>query len=251
MPNSFQRPAVSHGTARIGLIVPPSNTVNEREFAAFPTAGASFHTTRMPLHLDSSPPDYRDRVFADLDHACSLLAPCRPDIVAYACTAGSILMPDEELCARIGGMCGCPAITAAGAIVEALRFLSASRIAIATPYEDALNELERAHFESLGFSVAAIRGLGIPVVAPALYAICEVASDDLLSHVRRTLDASGPVDAIHISCTDLPTFNVIARIEETFGVPVVSSNQAVLWRCCKALGMAFPEAAPGRLMGDR
>ena len=40
--------------ARLGLIVPPTNTVNETEWRAMLPAGVSFHTHRMRLHPDVS-----------------------------------------------------------------------------------------------------------------------------------------------------------------------------------------------------
>ena len=37
--------------ARIGLIVPPTNTANEAEWSLMLPDGVTLHTTRMPLHL--------------------------------------------------------------------------------------------------------------------------------------------------------------------------------------------------------
>ena len=39
--------------ARLGVIVPPTNTVNEVEWQRMAPDGVSVHATRMPLHTDS------------------------------------------------------------------------------------------------------------------------------------------------------------------------------------------------------
>ena len=40
--------------ARIGVIVPPTNTVNEAEWLRMMPDGVTFHAARMPLHADTA-----------------------------------------------------------------------------------------------------------------------------------------------------------------------------------------------------
>ena len=54
---------------------------------------------------------------------------------------------------------------------------------------------------------------------------------------------SATAEAIVLSCTDMRSVEVIARLEKVLCKPVVTSNQAMMFRTLEALGMA--EAVPG------
>lgn len=55
------------------------------------------------------------------------------------------------------------------------------------------------------------------------------------------------VEAIALSCTDMRTVEAVAEIEARTGLPVVTSNQAMIFALCAALGLPRPRQAPGRL----
>ena len=55
MSEPLRRHPTTYGwRAKIGVIVPPTNTVNEAEWQLMAPAGVSVHTTRMPLHEDTT-----------------------------------------------------------------------------------------------------------------------------------------------------------------------------------------------------
>ncbi len=119
--------------AKLGLIVPPTNTVNEAEWGRLLPEGITHHTMRMKLHADSHGEAGRAALRADIGRAVAELVPARVDVIAYGCTAGSMLTPCETLPAEIAAMAGRPAVATAPAIVQALRALGLRRIAVATP----------------------------------------------------------------------------------------------------------------------
>jgi len=47
---------------------------------------------------------------------------------------------------------------------------------------------------------------------------------------------SPEAEAVFISCTAWRTFEIIECLEKDIGKPVITSNQATLWGCLKALG---------------
>ncbi|MEM6481092.1 MAG: Asp/Glu racemase, partial [Pseudomonadota bacterium] len=55
------------------------------------------------------------------------------------------------------------------------------------------------------------------------------------------------VQAIVLSCTDMRAVEAVARIETETGLPVVTSNQAMVFVLCQELGLPRPKIAPGRL----
>ena len=54
MPESLlDRPTVYGARAKLGVIVPPTNTSNEAEWQIMAPQGVTIHSARMPLHADT------------------------------------------------------------------------------------------------------------------------------------------------------------------------------------------------------
>ena len=51
-----------------------------------------------------------------------------------------------------------------------------------------------------------------------------------------------------VSCGGIQIGAVLGAIEATLGVPVVSSNQAVVWECLRRLGITDRPTGFGRLL---
>ena len=47
---------------------------------------------------------------------------------------------------------------------------------------------------------------------------------------------SAGADALFISCTNLPTYDVIPQLEAELRVPVISANQVTMWAALARLG---------------
>lgn len=233
--------------ARLGLIVPPTNTVNEAEWARAMPPGVTFHTHRMRLHGDTESASGRAALMADLDAAFAMLAPARPDVIAYACTAGSMVTPAASLPDALAARAGIAAVTTAAAIVAALRALGVRRLSVATPYAEALNAHEAAFLAAHGFEVLRLVGLGIGAGGPQEYVrIAETPLAALHAHARAAFVPGS--DALLLTCTDLPVQTLIAPLEAELGVPVVTSNQATLWTALRRAGLADAVPGLGRLL---
>jgi maleate isomerase len=55
------------------------------------------------------------------------------------------------------------------------------------------------------------------------------------------------VEAVFVSCTNLQTFEIIDYGEHVLDLPVVSSNQALLWHMLRLSGQDCTGWGPGRL----
>ncbi len=231
-----RRPAMVYGErARLGLIVPPTNTANEAEWQLMAPEGVSVHSVRMPLHTDAASEAGLRALYSDVRRASSDLAQASVDVVAYGCTAGSMTDPMTALGDFVTELTGVPAVTTAASLVYALRALGATRVAVATPYHDALNEHERDFLRANGIEVVAMAGLGIGAGGPHEYVeIARVGLDEVRRHA---LAVDRPqAEALLISCTDFATLPLIAGIEQELGKPVVTSNQATFWAALRASG---------------
>ncbi len=220
---------------KLGLIAPPTNTVNQAEWERMAPAGVSFALVRMPLHADTDSEEGKKALYADLQEAISELAKYRPDAIAYGCTAGSMVLPLDTIPAFIQKASGVPGIATAPALVHACRALNLSRISLATPYHDALNEHERQFFAANAIEVVQMKGLGIGAGGPQEYVnIARVAKQKVYEHCR---SADVPVaQGMIISCTDFAALEAIPRLEAELGKPVISSNLATFWMTLRVAG---------------
>ena len=234
---------------RIGIIVPSSNTNAEPDCLMLAPSGVTLHFTRSGGYDVSAIPDSAEmRRFArqSLDQQLQLLVDSRVDLIAYACTSATLSDGpefDREFCRGIADKSGLPAVTTAGALVEALHDIGARRVAFTSPYVKELNQ------ESVDF----IRACGIEVVNQLGF------DKDLSSLEQNTLTpedayqmglkADHPVAGVLvIACTDYRALEAVPALELALGKPVVTSNSALMYCCLKRLGIACSDiAAGGRL----
>ncbi len=216
---------------RIGLLVPSNNTVVEQEFHRILPEGVTSYATRM-RNPQADVADLETMV-THAGRGADELATAEMDVIAFACTAGSLLHGlewerglRERLEQKAGGI---PCITTSQAVIEAFGHLGLRRLAVATPYIDELSVAERRFFESSGFEVVDIRGLGIRRATDLGRCMPKEALDLALSlaHAR--------ADGIFISCTNFRTIDILAELERRTGKPALSSNQATAWGALKRL----------------
>ena len=236
--------------AKLGLIVPGTNTVNEAEWHRHAPDGVTVHSARMTLHADVDTEAGRAALFADITQATDRLARAPLSAIAYGCTAGSMIHPVTALPKHMAATAGVPCVTTAGALVTALHALDVHRVAIATPYHDALNEHEAAFFEAAGFAVQRIIGLGIGADGFHEYAQLACTPEDVISRHVQAADHHD-ADAMLVSCTDLPVLPLIPALEKALGKPVITSNQATLWAALRAVDITDDLPALGTLLRIR
>ncbi len=230
---------------RIGTIVPVSNTTNETEFNRLKPDGVTVHFTRVALHADPAADDFQT-MLDDVGHAAGELAAAGADVIVYGCTSGSMACPADRLIGRMERAAGKPSLSTAGAILEALAALGARRIAMATPYTDAVNEKERAFLERNGFDVVAIKGLGLGGSLENIQKISRVAPADVYDHAS-SVDRPD-ADAVLICCTDFGTADVLQPLEDALGKPVLSSNSATFRAALRRAGIDDAIEGYGRLL---
>ncbi|MGH2450869.1 MAG: maleate cis-trans isomerase family protein [Candidatus Limnocylindria bacterium] len=212
-------------TARVGVLVPSTNTIVERDFHRYVSKTASVHTARMLI--DATTADAERRMIEDhLELAARDLATVHPDVVAFACTsAGASLGPDaeEKLVRDVEAVTGAPVVSTNAAVHRALRRVGASRVAVITPYLDELTDAVSGGIEGAGFTVAVSAGMS--VVDP--FALAEISPGEIMEFVSERV-ASASFDTLFVSCTNLRAIELREPLSDTWGVPVVTSNQATI-----------------------
>lgn len=232
---------------KIGLITPSSNNVNEPEFYRLAPPGVSVHTARVLLTGEMDEDSYH-RMAADLARAARELATAEVDVVAYGCTAGSVVVPIQQLTGSMSGETGTPALVTAGAVISALRAIGVRRIAMGTPYLDFVNRREVAFLREHGFEVTRYLGLELGSDQQARRCIGHVPPHTVY---RMAMEIDSPeAEAIFISCANLATLDVIESIEQALGKPVVTSNTACFWACLRSIGINASIEGYGRLLRE-
>src|SRR5262249_51106863 len=149
--------------ARVGLMIPSSNTMMEVDFARDLPPGTALHTARM--FMEDTTPAGENRMLDEFAlPAAGALGTARPDVVVFGCTSAGALRGndyDTQLCGRIGELAGAPVVSTIGAVRAAIQASGAASIGVITPYVDELNEKIKASIEADGTRVAGITGLGI------------------------------------------------------------------------------------------
>jgi len=224
--------------ARVGLLVPSSNTVMEPDFWRVLPPGATLHSGRM--YLEDTTPAGEDRMLDEhVLPAARDLATAKPDVIVFGCTSGGALRGnayDAELCRRISELSGVPTVSVIAAVRQALAATGARRVGVVTPYVDALNQPIRASLEADGIEVARIAGLGISENVR----IAEVPVAEITAFAVRELHGLPvPVEAVFVSCTNFPAVAALPELQRRFEVPVVTSNQAAIAAVLELLATAI------------
>lgn len=226
---------------RVGLLMPSGNSIAEPEIRAMLPAGISPLVTRLALR-GSSKPELLG-MLEQLEPASSLLADAGVDVIVFHCTAVSTFAPDlaGEIRQRVEAASNVKCFTTADAIITALRKLGAKRVTLLSPYISEVHEREISFLEVNGFAVEGSAYLGnntnseMAKIAPDT--IAEWAGDNI----------SPRADACFISCTAIRSAPVISRLEQRSGIPVLTSNQCMVWQLLRSNGIDMDPGSFGRL----
>ena len=239
----------SRGRARFGVLVPFTNCNLEPDMVLLRADGVSLHFARMGGYDEDEIPDAEQMQGfgeTDLDEPLRLLQGVRPDVILYGCTSATLTHGpafDRALAARIKAESGAETVTAAGALVHALKTLGAGRIGFASPYVPAINDMATGFLSESGFEVVARSEVGETLDNTGQGAL------DPEAVFALGLAADHPdADAIVLSCTEMRSVEAIARLENEVGKPVISSNQAMAFQALQLAGIGDAVAGFGQLL---
>lgn len=218
-------------------IVNPYDMALDRELWRWMPEGVSISATRTPHH-----PLTVDELLADaigndddLRSTASRLAAVEPDALVFVCASASFingLDGARRISATLAEASGAPAVTTSEALLEALDVLDIGQLAIATPYVQKLTSRLELFLADQGHPVVSTGSLN---------------RDRLIWRVpyRVTADLVRATDhpdaeAIFVSCTNLPTFDIISPLEEELGKPILTANQVSAWAGLRRLGLPLP-----------
>ena len=227
---------------RIGLVVPANNSVIEPELWSALPSGVAAYATRVRAKGQLTP-EAVHLMERDVDAAVDAIASTGVDLIAYCDMVTTFIMDpgwNEDAVRRFQERTGVQSISAWTSLRDALSALGVRRFALGTPYPRHIHDLVAPFFEKRGYAISSAATLDIIEMAD----VPTVSAHQLRSFAR-SLDIAS-CDALVLLATDLPTFDVISELESEFRVPVLGSNQTLLWRALSILNQT-PTRELGRL----
>ncbi|MEV6791584.1 decarboxylase [Streptomyces sp. NPDC051320] len=214
-------------------VVAPFDFALDRELWRWVPDDVSLHLTRTPFVPVEVSLDLARLVseHETLREGVRALCAVAPQVVAYACTSGSFvggLAGERAMCEAMTTAGEVPSLTTSGALLTALEELGARRIALVTPYTESVTSSLEEYLAEAGTTVTGRAFLGLT------RHIWKVPYRDVVDMAREAV--VGEADALFISCTNLPTYDVIPQLEAELRMPVLSANQVTMWAALRHIG---------------
>ncbi len=248
--------------ARIGVLIPSTNTGVEYDLQKFGLTGVSWHPSRFWIELknwadevQSSGDDentvferFLDMMRGEMPRGISNVLSAKITHLMLGMSAetfwggmqGNIEF-ENDIQSQIGEL---GLTTGAAACRDALQLFGAKRISVITPYPPVGDDNVRRFFSEIGFEVKHIAGLN----RPSATAIAETTIKQVVEAVK-AVDGED-VDAIIQCGTNLSTVDLFPTLEHWLEKPMLPINVATIWHALRACGIHDQIIGKGRLLEE-
>ncbi|SIT47749.1 conserved hypothetical protein [Paraburkholderia ribeironis] len=231
---------------RVGMIVPSLNTIAEDDFRTYCPDDVSYHVHRIRLRKEAGrvTMDSLTRAYLEAIDEAGYLKDLSPDAIAFNCTGASVANGkdcDARLAQRMAEALAIPSTNTMVAIKQALHALQANSILHVCPFSDEFSRVERQSLIDSGFDVLRTVSLGFTDAKVA----AQMEPAEIAQVVRQQID--GDTRAVLLSCANVRAFEAADELERALDLPVVTSNQAMLWSVLGAVGWRGEIRGAGRL----
>jgi maleate isomerase len=234
--------------ARIGVIIPSTNTSVEADYNDLRPEGVTLHTARIFINTSIDSDDKAQETLRQIregsEKAVHDVCTCRPDRLIMGMSSETFvggLEGSRALTKKIEEMSGLGVSTGSEATSQALETIGAKRIAVLTPYQPSIDAEVERYFDDLGYEMVAMKSLRCPTAT----SIADVTGDEILEAIGELEEqAEGDFDAFVQAGTNLSSWRVADEVEKRTGKPLIGINAATLWHALDALGLdrSLPEA---------
>lgn len=231
----------------IGLIFPspiPPRLV--KEFYQVVPDGVDLTTVTLSVqHLGD---DAMREAGKGIDQACRQLAAYDVDLVYFLGVPPIVLQGPgfhRILADRMSQASSLPAITDLDGVLEAMRHLNIAKVALATPFEQIINDRIKVYLEAEGIAVTRMNCLSMRKNADIRRLPIAVEYD----LARKTYLESDPrADGIYIACGSWGSIHNVSKLEQELGTSVVSWMNAFMWSSMRRRGLQAAISGFGKLL---
>lgn len=248
--------------ARIGVIIPSTNTGVEYDLQKFCLDGVTWHPSRFWIELSdwaSESANTGDDSSAVFERFLDIMRGEIPQSLRYVISAKiNHIMLGMSAETFWGGIEGSQRFeqgirehigdigltTGAQATKDAIECFGAKTLSVITPYPEVGDENVRRYYEELGYTVKHVVGLN----RPSATAIAETSIKEVIDAVR-AVDGDD-VDMIIQAGTNLSTVDLFPVLEHILEKPLVPINVATVWHALRACGINDRITGKGRLLEE-
>lgn len=230
---------------RIGIIALATDHTTERDFAAICAPfDVGVYVNRIEYANPTTPENLRKTGPRLTLAAAEILPEETFDVMVFGCTAASVVLGDETVAGHIRkAKPGAAVVTPASAAFAAFETLKVRKVSVLTPYTPEVTEELARYFTANGLEVVSARCLGFTDDRQ----MARISRKSIIAAAEAAM--SEEAEALFISCTALRAAACAEEIEQRIGKPVVTSNQATVWRSLRLAAIDAPVSGYGRLFG--
>jgi Maleate cis-trans isomerase len=209
---------------KLGLLALSSDVNSEQDVSRMLPDDIHVFTTRLansnPVTIENLS-NMSNTIAASID----LMVPEMPlDCVMYACTSGTIAIGEDKLRQIIQAKRPNVMVTnPVSAMLAALKQLDVQDISVLNPYSLEVNHMLIDYFQAQGLRVQRNTYFNLDNDVEMTRVTPKAIYDQAIHSVDKDSKA------LFISCTALRSSYVIKDIEQAIGVPVITSNSAMVW----------------------
>lgn len=224
--------------ARLGFIIPTSNRMVEPQMQRFMPPGVIPHFTRIGMTNKHKAP--LEQQLPKIAAAAEALAESKMDAIILQCTGTSMsggLDMEKRVIEAMEKAAGVPCSTAASSLTSAFTALRAKKLVFVSETKQPDHEKKLRYLREAGYDIVADKAVGLAgsdeycTMPPKLWFDTAVALKN------------DQADAYFISCANIHSIDVIEELEKVLQKPVVTSNQAAIWKSLRLAGVY--DAVPG------
>tara|TARA_A100001011_G_scaffold117399_1_gene123956 strand:- start:606 stop:1355 length:750 start_codon:yes stop_codon:yes gene_type:complete len=229
---------------KVGLIALSTDQTIEKDFKAV--------CSNLPLdifinRIHNQNPLTKENLLKMREDLASVTNKILPDeklnTIAYGCTSGTIAIGENNVKEKILSVKpGSYVTTPVTSAIKAFNQLKINKIALFTPYPEAVNKTILDYFNKKNIEVSSFTSLNLNLDS-------EFANVDpnYILEISSKLEIKN-ADALFISCTALPVLGILSKLESKILKPVLSSNQTLIWDTLRSIGYKSPIKGYGKLL---
>ena len=240
-----RRAAGADNVPVLGLIFPPLNRGVPEEGVAMYGERLRFVVTG--LGVEQMTPEGFDSVIPRIPAAAEKLAAAGAEAIELTGTSLTFYQGEafnQRLREAVTNASGLPATTMSNGVIDGLKAVGAKQVAVATAYNDEVNDRLRAFLIEHDLEPLVVTGLGIEAIAD----VDKVTQNDLIEFGARVRESAPEADSLLVSCGGFRTLELIAPLEARTDVPVISSMPHGLWAGARLVGLSGAAPGYGRLL---